>query len=202
MNDTTVAPVRHKLDVVAYQRMAEAGIFGEDERIELIDGDLIDMAPISQAHAGVVSALTEALILACAGRAIVWPRNPIRLDRLSEPQPDLAVLRRRPDFYSGERPGPADVLLVVEVADSSLRFNRTVKLPLYARAGIAELWIVDLRRRVLDTSRNPSADGYRETTTHQSGDQLALAVAPQIVVRLKLPFGSLAGQSDRDGSLT
>ena len=190
MDDAAVVPVRHKLDVDAYHRMADAGIFGNQERIELIGGDLIDMAPIGQGHAGIVSGLTEALVLACAGRAIVWPQNPIRLDRSSEPQPDLAVLRRRADFYtSGERPGPADVLLVVEVADSSLRFDRTVKLPLYARAGIAELWIVDLKRRVVDVHRKPLGNGYGETTTHQSGDRLALVLAPEIVVKLNLTFG-------------
>ena len=190
MDDVLVEPVRHKLDVDAYHRMADAGIFGEEERIELIDGDLIDMAPIGQGHAGTVSGLVEALFVACAGRAIVWPQNPIRLDRSSEPQPDLAVLRRRADFYgSGERPGPSDVLLVVEVADNSLRFDRTVKLPLYARAGIAELWIIDLKRRVLDAYRDLTGDGYGATTTHLSGEQLAFAVAPELVVKLDLLFG-------------
>ncbi len=189
MDDAGVVPTRHKLDVDDYHRMADAGIFGEDDRIELIDGGLIDMAPIGQGHAAIVSGLNEALVLACAGRAIVWPQNPIRLDRSNEPQPDLAVLRRRANFYAaGERPGPADVLLLIEVADNSLGFDRTVKLPLYARAGIAELWIVDVKRRVLDAYRGPRGDGYHEMTTHQPGDQLALALAPEITVRLDLMF--------------
>ncbi len=120
----------------------------------------------------------------------MWPQNPVRLDRLNEPQPDLAVLRRRADFYAtGERPGPADVLLLVEVADSSLRFDRTVKLPLYARAGIAELWIVDMKQRVVDAYRQPGADGYGAHTTHQRGEQIVLAAAPDITVRLELMFG-------------
>jgi Uma2 family endonuclease len=190
MEDSNVLPARHKLDVDDYHRMADAGIFGEDDRIELIDGDLIDMAPIGQGHAAIVMELNEALCMACAGRAIVSPQNPVRLDRLNEPQPDLAVLRRRADFYAtGERPGPADVLLLVEVADSSLRFDQTVKLPLYARAGIAEVWIVDLKRRVLDAYRLPAGDGYAEMVTHQPGDQLALVLAPEIVVKLDLVFG-------------
>ncbi len=137
-----------------------------------------------------VSELTEALVVACGGRAIVWPQNPVRLDHSSEPQPDLAVLRRRADFYAnGERPGPDDILLLIEVADSSLRFDQTVKLPLYARAGIAELWIVDLKHRVLDAYRDPAGNGYRETTTHRPGDQLALVLAPEIVVTLGFMFG-------------
>lgn len=190
MDDAAVAPARHKLNVHDYYRMAGAGIFGEKERIELIEGDLFDMAPIGQGHAAVVGGLNRALFMACADRVIVWPQNPIRLDRSSEPQPDLAVLRNRADFYaSGERPGPADVFLLIEVADSSLRFDRTVKLPLYARAGIAELWIVDLQRRVLDAYRESVGDGYGEMTTHQPGEQIALVLAPEIVVRLDLMFG-------------
>ena len=190
MDDITILPARHKLDVDEYHRMAEAGIFAPDARIELIEGELIDMAPIGQGHAATVSGLTQALVMACAGRAIVWPQNPVRLDRASEPQPDLAVLRHRADFYAtGERPGPADVLLLIEVADSSLRFDRTVKLPLYARRGIAELWIVDLKRRVLEAYRGPVGEAYRETTAHQPGEHLALALAPEIVVRLDLMFG-------------
>lgn len=190
MDDPAVLPARHKLDVDDYHRMAEAGIFGEENRIELIEGDLIDMAPIGQSHAAIVSGLNEALLKACSGRAIVWPQNPVRLNRLSEPQPDLAVLRRRADFYAtGARPGPADTLLLVEVADSSLRFDRTVKLPLYARTGVPEFWLVDLRRRLLDAYRSPEGDGYREMTTHQAGERLALAAAPEIVVTLDLFFG-------------
>ena len=189
MDDTVVAPARHRLDVDAYHRMAEAGIFGETQRIELIDGDLIDMAPIGQGHAAVVGGLAEALFVACAGRAIVWPQNPVRFDRHSEVQPDLAVLRRRADFYAtGERPGPGDVLLLVEVADSSLRFDQTVKLPLYARAAVPEVWIVDLQRRVVDVYRGPAGPAYGEMTTRRAGERLALAAAPEIVVGLDIVF--------------
>lgn len=190
MNDAALAPARHRLTVYDYHRMADAGIFGEDDRIELIDGDLIDMAPIGSDHAAVVNRLTEAFVLACAGRAIVSIQNPVRIDESSEPQPDVAILRRRDDFYATSgHPGPADILLLVEVADSSLRFDRTVKLPLYARAGIAELWIVDLQRRILDAYRRPAGDGYDEVTMHQPGNLVALVLAPEIVVRLDLVFG-------------
>jgi len=190
MDDVAVLPARHRLDVDDYHRMGEAGIFGANKRIELIDGEIIDMAPIGQGHASIVSGLVEAFVLACAGRAIVWPQNPIRLDRWNEPQPDVAVLRHRPDRYrTGERPGPADVLLVVEVADSSLKYDQRIKLPLYAGAGVAEVWIIDVKQSTLDAYRNPARHGYAETTTHQSGDTLALALAPDIVVQLDLVFG-------------
>ena len=190
MDDAALAPTRRKLDVNDYYRMADVGILGAKDRVELIDGNLIDMAPIGQGHAATVGGLNKALVMACADSAIVWPQNPIRLDQWSEPQPDLAILRPRADFYAtGERPGPADVLLLVEVADSSLRFDRTVKLPLYARAGIAELWIVDMKRRVLEAHRSPAGDGYREMATHQPGEQLALLLAPEITVQLDLMLG-------------
>ncbi len=116
MDDSLVAPTRHRLTVHEYDRMAEAGVFGPEHRIELIDGDLIDMAPIGQEHAGNVDGLTEALFTACAGRYIVRVQGPIRLDSLNEPQPDLAILRRREDFYvGGTRPGPADILVPVRL---------------------------------------------------------------------------------------
>ncbi len=190
MDGVVTEPARHRLTVDEYHQMAEAGIFGEDNRIELIDGDLIDMAPIGRAHAGIVNALAEALVEACARRAIVSTQNPIRLDQVSEPQPDLAVLRRRADFYiDGEPAVPADVLLVVEVADSSLKFDREVKLPLYARAGIPEFWIVDVKRRVVEVHRKPDGHGYAEVATHATGSQVVLARAPEIVVTVSLVFG-------------
>ena len=190
MDDAAVVPARHKLGVDNYHRMVDAGILGKEDRVELVDGDILDMAPIGQVHEAVVNGLAEALFRACTGHAIVSAQNSIRLGQWSAPQPDLAGLRRRADFYAtGERAGLADVLLLVEVADSLLRFDRTVKLPLYARGGIAEVWIVDLKNRVLEAHRAPAGDEYRETATHRLGDRIALALAPEIVVTLELMFG-------------
>ncbi len=190
MDDTEFVVRRHKLDVDDIYRMADAGILGEDDRVELIDGELIDMAPIGQDHAATVNRLTRALVMACEDRAIVSTQNPVRLDGVNEPQPDFAIFRPRADFYgAGERPGPSDVLLLVEVADSSIRFDRAVKLPLYAHAGIPEVWIVDLKRRVLDVHRGPSGGSYSELTTYQRGDTLGLAMVPEIRVTLDQVFG-------------
>jgi Uma2 family endonuclease len=189
MDDDTVVLTRHKLDVADYYRMAEAGILRREDRVELIDGEIIDKAPISQDHAASVNGLGEALVMACAGRAIVSVQNPIRLDQYNEPEPDFAVFRLRADRYrTGERPGSADALLLVEVSDTSLRFDRQVKLPLYARTGVPEYWIVDLTRRVLDCYREPSGDGYALTSSHREGDSIALALAPEIVVPLTRVF--------------
>ena len=189
-DEAGLAPMRHKITADAYYRMAEAGILGADDRVELIGGEIIDMAPIGQNHAGTVNRLNETLSRGFAGRAIVSVQNPIRLDDHSEPQPDFAVLRRRADFYTtGERPRPADVLLLIEVADTSLRFDRVVKLPLYARAGIAEVWIADLRQRVVDVHRAPRDGQYTDVTTIQAGGVLIPALAPEVRITFEQVFG-------------
>ena len=189
MDNTTFAPTRHKLDVHDYHRMGETGILGEDDRVELIGGELIDMAPIGQGHAASVRGLTHVLVMARGDRALVSIQNPVRLDRFNEPQPDAALLRPRADNYrTGAPPGPADVLLLVEVADSTLRYDRAVKLPLYARAGIGEVWIVDLHRLVVDVHREPGPDGYAAMATHAPEGTVTLALAPGIAVALRQIF--------------
>ncbi len=185
MDDADLLLTRHRLNVDDYHRMAEAGILGEDDRVELIDGDLIDMAPIGQDHAATVNGLTRVLVMACGDRAIVSIQNPARLDRFNEPQPDVTLFRPRADNYrTGAPPGPADVLLLVEVSDSTLRYDRAVKLPLYARAGIGEVWIVDLRRRVVDVHRTPAGNEYTTVETHGPDATVTLALAPEIRVEL------------------
>lgn len=188
MDDGRVEPARHRLNVDDYYRMAEAGILQRDSRVELIDGEVIDMVPIGADHGATVNRLAKALILACGDRAIVAVQNPVRLDPGSEPQPDFAVLRSRADGYRTAHPTPPDVFLLIEVADSTLRYDRTVKLPLYAQAGIAEYWIVNLQDRVVEAHRSPAGDGYAEKKTHGPGDTVALAVMPEIVVSLAGAF--------------
>ena len=180
--------VRHRFSFDDVLGMVEAGLLSEDDRVELIGGELIDMAPIGAGHDGVVSGLTRALVLACGDRGIVRVQSTLLLGPQDAPQPDFTVVRPRADFYTTRHPGAADTFLVVEVADSSLRYDRMVKLPLYARAGAPEYWIVDLRARLLDAYRNPSPDGYAAPTTHKPGERLPLAAAPEIVVPLDLVF--------------
>lgn len=190
MDDASLAVTRHRIDVDEYYRMAEAGILTENDHVELIDGEIIDMAPIGQGHASVVTRLNQSLVFAFGTNALVSPQNPVRLDNLNEPQPDFAVLRPRADFYAtGDRPGPADVLLLIEVAASSLRYDRLVKLPLYARNGIAEVWIVDLQHRLLTSHRRPGPDGYDDMTTYRRGDTITLAMAPDIVLPIERVLG-------------
>lgn len=152
---------RHRLNVDEYYRMAEAGILGPDARVELIEGEIIDMAPIGSRHAAVVRQLAHILHQNVGDQAIVSTQNPVRLDEYSEPEPDLALLRPRDDFYAAAHPGPGDVLLIIEVADTSLRYDREIKIPLYARHGIPEVWLVDLENERLLRFLEPGPDGYR-----------------------------------------
>jgi len=179
---------RHRLTVEAYYRMAEAGIFGEDDRVELIEGEIIDRPPLGTDHASVVKRLNAIFTRGAGGRAIVSVQNPVRLSPRNEPQPDLALLRHRADYYRDAHPGPTDVLMLVEVADSSLRYDVDVKLPLYARHGIPELWIVDLEHRRLEIYRRPEGDAYLEKHCPLPGEAAVPAGLAECAVEAGLLF--------------
>jgi Uma2 family endonuclease len=164
--------------------MGEAGILTEDDRVELIEGELVAMSPIGSGHPGGVNALNHLLVRAARDRAVVAVQNPVRLSDHTEPQPDFAVLRPRPDFYRGKIPVAADVLLLVEVADSSLRFDRLVKLPLYARHGIAEVWIVDLAGQAVELCRDPRPEGYARIHRAGRGETIAPEAMPDLALRV------------------
>jgi Uma2 family endonuclease len=176
---------RHRLTVAEYYRMAEAGILGEDDRVELIEGEIIDMPPIGTDHTSSVKRLLRAFDRSVGDRAIVSVQDPVRLDDYSEPEPDLALLRYRDDFYHEAHPGPGDVLLLVEVAHSSLRYDLEIKLPLYARHGIPEVWIVDLEHRRLEIHRQQEGDGYREKLCPDRDEPVAPAALPECGVDLR-----------------
>ena len=144
--------------------MGAAGVFGPDERLELIDGEIVTMAPIGSRHAACVDRLTRLLTTLAGDRAVVRVQGPVRLGPRSEPQPDLALLQTRDDFYAAAHPGPADVLLVVEVADTTLDFDLGLKASLYAGAGLLALWVVDLDGRGVQVLYDPTDGGYRATT--------------------------------------
>ncbi len=151
MDTKTYEVTRRRFTVHDYHRMGEAGILHEDDRVELIEGELVEMAAIGTRHLTCVNGLTRMLVRGVGDEAIVSVQNPVRLDEHSEPQPDLTVLRMRD--YRESLPVPEDVLLLIEVSDTTLAYDRGVKLPLYARSGIREVWIVDLRARGRRTSR-------------------------------------------------
>jgi Uma2 family endonuclease len=178
----SVQVLRRLFTVDEYYRMAEAGIFSEDEGVELIDGEIVQMPPIGSRHAARVDHLTRLLTHAVGDRAIVRVQGPIRLGPHSEPQPDLALLHPQPDYYAQAHPGPGDVFLVIEVADTSVGFDREVKMPLYAGAGIPETWLVDLDGDDITVSRQPTAAGYRAVRRLQRGQSLAPEAFPAVVL--------------------
>ena len=157
-----VAVSRHRLTVADFRRMGEVGILGPDDRVELIAGEIIDMSPIGSLHAALVARLASALGQRVGETAVIWTQNPLTLDDTSQPQPDLAVLRPRADFYAAAHPGPADVLLVIEVADTTLAFDLDVKVPLYAAAGIPEAWVIEAPSRRTLVFRRPVNGRYAE----------------------------------------
>ena len=169
--------------------MAEAGILTEDDRVELINGEIIRMAAIGSRHAACVSRINALFSRLLAGHATISVQNPVRLGDLSEPEPDLALLLPREDFYAGAHPGPGDVLLLIEVADSSLDFDRQTKVPLYATAGIAELWIVNLAQRQVEVFRGPGQQGFDQRREVTDGHLTPLSF-PDIAVTLADILGS------------
>ena len=154
---------RYRFSVADYHRMAELQFFPTGQRIELLNGEIVEMSPINSKHAYAVDQLTEWLILHLHDRAWVRVQNPISLDDFSEPEPDLTVAKRREGHYKNAHPRPDDILFLIEVSDSSLAKDRQVKLPLYAAAGIAETWIVNLEEACVEVYTEPSADGYAKT---------------------------------------
>jgi hypothetical protein len=174
-------PVRRRFDVDEYHAMIRAGILMEGDRVELIEGEIVEMHTIGSPHFASVVRLNRLLVTALGNQAIVSIRSPVRLSRHSEPEPDVVVLRPRNDDYAAGLPGPPESLLVIEVADTSLAYDRTVKLPLYARTGVPEVWIVDLEARAVEIHRQPSDNGYLASERVTAGN-----VSPDAFPDLKL----------------
>ncbi len=170
-----------KLTVEDYHRMAEAGILHEDDRVELIEGELIQMTPIGPWHSGLVNTLNESLTYRTWGRAIASVQNPIHLGPGSEPQPDFVLLRHRQDRYKSRLPTSADVLLLVEIADSTLSYDRKIKIPLYARHNIPEYWIINQPDRQIEvyTMPEPALGHYADCRNFTEG-QLSPSQFPDI----------------------
>jgi Uma2 family endonuclease len=165
---------RHLFSIEEYERMIEAAIFPEDEHLELIRGEIIVMAPIGLRHAACVARLTMLFARKVGDSAIVWVQNPIQLAGNSEPEPDLALLQPRSDFYSGHRPTPDDILLLVEVADTSAGYDRTIKVQIYATARIPEVWLVLLGQDVIEVHSAPAEGTYRNVRKAKRGETLSL----------------------------
>ncbi|WP_295883248.1 Uma2 family endonuclease [uncultured Thiohalocapsa sp.] len=179
----------HRFSVAQFHRMIEAGCFDDGDRVELIDGEMRDMTPIGPPHQGTTDSLTMRFAAALAGRAIVRVQGPVVLDDGTELYPDLSVLQQREDFYRSANPTGDDVLLVIEVADSSLALDQGVKLAKYAHAGIRRYWVVDLRHRTLHDYRDPDrSQGHYRQPQSLTGGSLDIDLAG---VRMTLPITSL-----------
>lgn len=181
MTATVPSPIplerKRRFTVAEYHQVATL-LFTPTERTELIEGEIVNMSPISPAHAEAVRRLNKYLAARLAERAVVDVQNPITLGNRSEPQPDVVVLK--PRSYHRAHPTPADVLLVVEVSDSTLSYDREVKAPLYARAGITEMWLVDVANKQVEVYRQPKPKGYLEHTTLQIGETLHSLAFPDV----------------------
>ena len=163
--------------------MAEVGILKEDDRVELIEGEIVAMSPIGSRHAGCVAKL-QALLhrLFSTEPVIVWVQNPLHLNEFSEPQPDLSLLHARADFYTSNHPTAADVMFVVEIADTSLMYDRHTKISLYARSGVPEAWLVDLVNDVVEVHTSPLGAIYEKVERFSGTD---------VLPRLGIPAGEI-----------
>ncbi len=170
-----------KFTTEQYHQMGESGILTPCDRVELIEGEIVQMSPMGSRHAGCINRLNQLLSASLASQAIVSVQTPVSLSDYSEPQPDFAILKPRQDFYVEEHPRPQDVLVLVEVSDSTIDYDRTEKAPLYARSGIQELWIVDLNALAIEVYRSPSPDGYQDVRVLQKGQSLAFQAFPDAV---------------------
>jgi Uma2 family endonuclease len=172
---------RHRITVDEYYRMAEVGLLAADARTELIEGEIIDMAPIGDKHADTVDRLNMLLVRSLADSYVLGVQRPIRLGTDSEPQPDLVIYKPNPSKRG--HPTPGDILLVVEVSDSTLRYDRERKLPLYAQHGIPETWLIDVQKRELVRLSEPCGSGYLKSESLQSGTIQPLLL-PEVKVEL------------------
>lgn len=185
---TVFTPTRYKLSVEDYHKLGEAGILTEDTRVELIEGELIEMAPIGGPHMAVVNRLNRVFVLAVGEFGVVSIQNPVRLPPHSEPQPDFAILRPRAGDVASAVPGPEDVLLLLEVADATLAYDRGTKLPLYARSGIAESWIVNLQSTRIEVYREPTARGYTKRIEFRRDQRVSPLAFPTMSIAVAEVF--------------
>jgi Uma2 family endonuclease len=180
---------RHRWTVADYHKMGEVGLLAEDARVELIEGEIVEMAPIGSPHGGKVKRLIHLFNGSIGGKAIVAAQDPVILGNHSEPQPDIALLKWRDDYYEKAHPQPEDVFLVIEVSDSTVRYDRDVKIPLYARHGIMEAWLLDIPNRGLEVYRNPQAGKYQQMMRYTEGQLAPLALPEAMLDVVELVAG-------------
>jgi Uma2 family endonuclease len=179
-----LAQAQHRFNVNEYYRMAETGVLRPDARVELLDGSVIDISPISPLHGGLTKRLNRIFTTLSKNRWVVAVQDPVRLNDHSEPQPDLMLLKPAPDDYTTRHSGPADVFLLIEIADSSLELDRKEKLPVYGRAGISEVWILNLLAKTIEVYREPHFTGYGTKQVLHFGDKASPQAFPDVVLEV------------------
>ena len=174
--------LRRKFTVEQYHRMVSSGILTEDDRVELIKGEIIEMSPVGRRHAAHVKRLNKLFSRQLGDRALVGIQDPVELDDTSEPQPDVSLLQPRPDFYEARHPQSQDIFLLVEVSDTTAEYDREVKIPLYAEDKIVEVWLVDINEQCLEVYRQPSADGYQDVQKFYRSQTLSIQAFSDIEI--------------------
>jgi Uma2 family endonuclease len=172
-----------------YLRMGEAGIFDPEARLELIEGEIIEMSPVGLPHVGSVNRANALFSSRLAGKVIVSVQNPVRLSRYTEPLPDIVLARPRGDFYSGKAIAPEDTFLVIEVSDSTIRYDRNRKMPLYAKSGVPELWIENLQEGVILVYRDPGPETFATSLIVKRGESISIAAFPDVVFKVEELLG-------------
>ena len=186
----TVQLLRRKFTVEQFHKMAESGILNEDDRVELIRGEIIEMAAIGTKHASCVRRLDNVLHTKLGDKVIISVQNPVGLDDSSEPQPDVVLLKPREDFYASAHPQPKDILLVIEVADSTIKYDREVKVPLYAQEGVIEVWLVDINSECVEIYREPANGIYQKVEKFSRGD-LFIQAFDDVSIRVDEMLGNI-----------
>jgi Uma2 family endonuclease len=172
---------RKKFTLEEYHRLGEVGFLGEDDRVELIDGEIVEMSPVGKAHNACINRNTHTLVQRLGNRAIVSVQNSVIILE-NEPLPDIAILQPNPTYYADRLATPEDILHITEVADSSLAYDQEIKMPKYAQAGVQELWIVDLNDDMIWVYRNPSSKGYLDIKAHKRGENITMLAFSDITL--------------------
>lgn len=181
--------LRRKFTVDQYHKMAESGILTEDDRVELIRGDIVEMSPIGTRHAACVRRLNKLFSRKLGDRVIIGIQDPVELDDTSEPQPDVALLQPRADFYEARHPEAKDIFLLIEVADTTAKSDREVKITLYAEDKIAEVWLVDINNQYVEVYREPTPDGYQNVQQFGRGQALSIQAFPDVNITVNEVLG-------------
>jgi len=179
-----IETARKRFTVDDYYRMAEAGILKPTDRVELIEGEIVEMSPIGDRHAMAVNRATMMFARGLGDKVVVSVQNAAHIDLYNEPQPDLVLIRPRENFYGTRHPRPEDVVLLIEVSETTLQYDRKVKLPIYARSDVPEVWIVDLKNEVIHVYRNPKGTAYLATETKRRGESVAPGAFPEFAIKV------------------